>query len=327
VIDRVEHPTPHRIMFAVLPPRPRQVVVHFVLASGLSILVSNAVVRAQDQPVTATPTSSRISPDFRGSTFLAVNGTRLHVDVQGHGPPILFLHAGISDSHMWDEQVRRFRRHFTVIRFDARGYGLSLKATAPFVPADDCEAVLAALGVASATIIGSSFGGTVALDLAVAHPSRVARLVIVSGSPGWQSYSETLNQRTTAILVAGQEKGPDALTSAWMNDPMLTIANHDRRLRPVVAAGIRRNAEGILAGSLMRPPEIAAPRLDAIKIPTLLIVGDQDDPEVVQRTHEMRGRLQRSQEIVIRGADHLPNMEFPGQFNEAMDRFLTTKSR
>ena len=81
-----------------------------MLASGLSILVWNAVVRAQDQRVTSTPTSSRISPDFRGGTFLAVNGTRLHVDVQGqgHGPPILFLHAGISDSHMWDEQVRHF---------------------------------------------------------------------------------------------------------------------------------------------------------------------------------------------------------------------------
>ena len=62
----------------------------------------------------------------------AVNGARIAYDVAGSGPPVLLLHAGIGDRRMWDAQVPAFAEHFTVIRFDARGFGETRKPDAPF---------------------------------------------------------------------------------------------------------------------------------------------------------------------------------------------------
>jgi pimeloyl-ACP methyl ester carboxylesterase len=128
-----------------------------------------------------------------------VNSGRLYYEVQGHGPPLIFLHAGIADSRMWDSQVKYFSDKYTVVRYDLRGYGKSDAPTAPYVPAEDLYALLRFLKIDRAAIVGSSIGGTQAFDMAAAHPQAVTALVVVGGSPGWPQYSEEMNQRTSAI--------------------------------------------------------------------------------------------------------------------------------
>src|SRR6188472_3294905 len=71
-----------------------------------------------------------------------VNGAQIAYDVAGSGPPVLLLHAGIGDRRMWDSQVPAFAEHFTVIRFDARGFGETLKPDAPFSSYADAIALL-----------------------------------------------------------------------------------------------------------------------------------------------------------------------------------------
>src|SRR5438093_1062280 len=61
----------------------------------------------------------------RASGWADVNGGRLHYEIYGRGPALVFLHAGIADSRMWDEQVRYFSDRYTVVRFDMRGFGQS----------------------------------------------------------------------------------------------------------------------------------------------------------------------------------------------------------
>ena len=72
----------------------------------------------------------------------------------------------------------------------------------------------------------------------------------------------------------------------------------------------------------MRPPNIPLPKLSDFKIPTLVIVGDHDDPEIVQRAHLIVREIPSAKEIVIKNADHMVSIEKPREFNRALDLFL-----
>ena len=114
----------------------------------------------------------------------AVNGARIVYDVTGSGPPVLLLHAGIGDRRMWDDQIATFAEHFTVVRFDARGFGETRKPDAPFAPYADAIALLDHLGFSRAHFIGVSMGSQTAIEAAIAAPERVSALVAVAARTG-----------------------------------------------------------------------------------------------------------------------------------------------
>src|ERR671917_798755 len=113
-----------------------------------------------------------------------VNGARIAYDVAGSGPPVLLLHAGIGDRRMWDAQVPAFAKHFTVIRFDARGFGETRKPDAPFAPYADAVGLLDHLGISRAHFVGVSMGSQTAIEAAIAAPERVSALVAVAARTG-----------------------------------------------------------------------------------------------------------------------------------------------
>src|SRR5215207_3463402 len=113
-----------------------------------------------------------------------VNGTRIAYDVAGSGPAVLLLHAGIGDRRMWDAQVPAFAKHFTVIRFDARGFGETRKPDTPFAPYADAFALLDHLGISRAHFVDVSMGIQTAIEAAIAAPGRVSALVSVAARTG-----------------------------------------------------------------------------------------------------------------------------------------------
>src|SRR5215212_11565245 len=119
-----------------------------------------------------------------GSGIANVNGARIAYDVVGSGPPVLLLHAGIGDRRMWDAQVPVFAEHFTVIRFDARGFGETRKPDAPFSSYADPIGLLDHLGISRAHFIGVSMGSETAIEAAIAAPERVSALVAVAARTG-----------------------------------------------------------------------------------------------------------------------------------------------
>ena len=72
----------------------------------------------------------------------------------------------------------------------------------------------------------------------------------------------------------------------------------------------------------MRPPDIPLPKLSDVKIPTLIMVGDQDDPEVVERSRIMSREIPGAREAIVRGAGHMVNLENPREFNRVLYGFL-----
>jgi pimeloyl-ACP methyl ester carboxylesterase len=268
------------------------------------------------------PTVGSALPRPRASGLAPVNGTRLYYEIYGRGTPIVLLHAGLADSRMWDQQVDYFSGRHTVLRFDARGFGRSEAPNQPYVPVDDLHDLLRFVGMNRVCVVGLSMGGTIAIDFAAAYPEAVSCLVIVAGTPAWQPYSNSLVERVTTILTAGQQKGPTAVAEGWLNDPMFAAAKSQPRLIQQMKVLLTQNAPGFLSTPYMDSPDIPVPDLDKLKIPTLVLVGDRDDKEVVDRAYTMTRSMPDAREVIIKGAGHMVNLEKPREFNRALEQFF-----
>ncbi|MDQ3723055.1 MAG: alpha/beta fold hydrolase, partial [Actinomycetota bacterium] len=118
------------------------------------------------------------------SGFAQVPGARLawYADGADDGIPLVLVHAGVADARMWEPIVPALAAWYRVVRLDMRGYGRSRSARGSFSPPRDLGALLDSLGIARAHVIGASFGGLVALELAATQPARVASLVLLAAA-------------------------------------------------------------------------------------------------------------------------------------------------
>jgi pimeloyl-ACP methyl ester carboxylesterase len=116
--------------------------------------------------------------------FVEADNGRLWVEEEGEGPPIVFLHGGLGDARLWAPVSARLRDAFRCVRYDFRFFGRSEGADAEWSAIDDTIAVLDALGIDRAALVGLSMGGGVALRVAQVHPGRVTAVVHVAGAVG-----------------------------------------------------------------------------------------------------------------------------------------------
>jgi pimeloyl-ACP methyl ester carboxylesterase len=116
--------------------------------------------------------------------FVDVRGARLWVEDEGDGPPVVLLHGGLGDARLWAPVSRRLRDAFRCVRYDFRFFGRSEGIDEEWSAIDDTVAVLDALGLDRAALVGLSMGGGVALRVAQEHPDRVTAVVHVAGAVG-----------------------------------------------------------------------------------------------------------------------------------------------
>ena len=138
--------------------------------------------------------------------FAEVGGASLYYEVTGEGHALVLLHAGIADRRMWDGQFEEFARDYRVVRYDRRGFGLSEMVEGPFSHADDLRGLLDHLGIQSASFIGCSMGGAVAIDFVLNHPDRARALILVASAVGGFE-SDDPQPREWDELVAADEAG------------------------------------------------------------------------------------------------------------------------
>src|ERR1700674_5037827 len=109
-----------------------------------------------------------------------ITGARIHYRRSGSGFPVMFLHAGVADSRMWEPQATGLAKHFDVIAPDRRGYGHSELPAVTWSPVADVLALMDALGLRDAPhIVGCSIGAMLAIDFTLEHPERVSKLVLI----------------------------------------------------------------------------------------------------------------------------------------------------
>jgi 3-oxoadipate enol-lactonase len=249
-----------------------------------------------------------------------------HDDV-GQGRPVVLLHAFPLDRSMWRQQVEAIRDHYRVITPDQRGLGGSSAFDgAPSVDqaADDVAALLDSLQVAEPVVLGGlSMGGYVALAFARRHADRL-RGLILADTRAEPDNAEGKANRDKLIAFAETHTAADVLEQMM---PKM-VSEETRTQRPEVVAEVRRIAAGQSvpgvqnALRMLRDRPDAGPTLDAVKVPTLVIVGSEDTltpPDMAQTL--ARGIHGARREMIV-GAGHLSNLEKPAEFNAAILAFL-----
>jgi 3-oxoadipate enol-lactonase len=242
----------------------------------------------------------------------------LEWDEAGSGPPILLLHSGITDRRMWDPQLELLADRYRLIRYDARGFGESGRIEAPYHPYDDAVAVLDAAGVDRATVVGSSMGGANAIDLAIARPERVSVLVAVGIGPRGRTPDAQVRAGWDAVGAAYEagdiERAIDLDTEMWVQDP--AIVAQVRAWNAEIFA--RDESDEHELG--LDPP--AVDRLDEIQCRVLAVVGDRDQPFMVEGARALANGVARGRLAVMPGLTHLPSLEAPAAFNAILLDFL-----
>jgi len=259
-----------------------------------------------------------------------VNGTTLFYDVQGSGPVIVFAHGGGFDHRMWDDQVSAFRPFFTVVRYDARGFGRSASTVgAPFQYHEDLAGLIRHLGYERVSVVGQSLGGRVAVDLALTHPDLVEKLVLVGpGLSGWpwdRSGFESWIARMGDAVKAGDSL---AASEAWLSSSYMAPAMERPELRDRLRMLSRANVRSFFENG--QEPELDPPamkRLRDVRAPVLLVIGTRDEPEILKIGDTLTGQIAGVRRVMLEAAGHAPNIEQPERFNQVVLEFLRSSGR
>jgi pimeloyl-ACP methyl ester carboxylesterase len=257
-----------------------------------------------------------------------LNGARINYERSGAGYPVVFLHAGVADSRMWEPQAMGLGKHFDIIAPDMRGYGKSELPATSWSPISDVLALMDALRIREAPhVVGCSIGGGLAIDFALDHPERVSKLVLVGAGVSGQPYDDKYDHLFTEVTAAEEAKDLAVLNEAqmrlWLVGPGRATGQVDQRLRELFLDmnGIAlRNAVASAPAKKLDPPAFG--RLAEIRAPTLVVVGDQDISETHDTADLLVSKIRGARKKVIRDAAHLPNLERPEKFNRLLVDFL-----
>src|SRR5215831_13999537 len=252
---------------------------------------------------------------------LRINGLRIHAQVCGEGEPLL-LYSGIwGEVGLW-ERLLPHLAGFRTIAFDPPGIGRSQRPSVPlsmWALARLGSAVLDEFGVASAHVLGASFGGAVAQQMAFSHPARVRRLVLVSTSfgggamPGnlealWhfvhpRSYHPERLERVAGAMFGGRLR----------TEPQLVRSMHIRRPADTLAALYRM--AGLFGWTSL-------PWMWTIGAPTLVVAGD-DDPVTPLVNHRVIATLIPEARLhTVAGGGHLVLLDSAAQVGPVITGFL-----
>jgi 3-oxoadipate enol-lactonase len=264
------------------------------------------------------------------SGVLEYDGGALAWESAGEGPDVVFLHPGLWDGRVWDEQFGVFSRTYRVLRFDFRGYGRSSRPEPgrSYSHVDDLEAVMDAASVERTALVGCSMGGSTAIDFALEYPSRVSALVLASSgmnafddrlTPEEEAELELLDAPVAEAMEAGDiERAERARLRIWA--PLGTEDEAGRRISEIAFDNIHEMTMDETGRRDISPPAIE--RLEQIEAPTLVLPAD-NDPLVFRRLSAILAeRIPDARLVQIPETDHVVNMRRAAEFNRVVLGFL-----
>ncbi len=271
-------------------------------------------------------------PDGEGSPempFTRAGGLTVHFEIVGpaDAPPVVLIHSLGTNLHLWDAQVPALADHYRVVRYDLRGHGLSaLPPQREFTVADlagDLDALLDALAIARASVIGLSIGGTIAQRFAAAYPARVERLVLAA-TGSRVGTAESWSERIVTVESGGMAPLVEGTMTRWFSE-------RTRADDPVLVDGFRHMLERTpVAGyvgccAALRDADLHDD--DArIVAPTLVIAGSADTSTPPATGAALQAAIAGAQLAVIEGAAHIINADRPAEFLTLLEDFLSARA-
>lgn len=261
-----------------------------------------------------------------GAGRLTVPGGVVAYDEAGRGPAVILLHGAFLDRGTWDRQMPALAARHRVVRYDIRPFGESTVPDQPYKTTDDLLALMDALKIDRAHLVGHSFGGGVAIDFALDHPSRVASLALVNSGVTGAAMPADEQKEAMQVFVSARESEARAV-EAWLGLGLWSAS----RARPAVMKAIEtitvRNAARFRMAAPpfapVTPPAIG--RLGEIRAPTLVVTGDRDTPGNRAASDTLVKGISGAHLVVVPGADHAIPIGWAKELNDALLVFLPSR--
>jgi len=264
------------------------------------------------------------------TTWIEVPGGRLHVVVDGGGPPILLVHAGIADLRSWDALVPYLvDAGYRVIRYDTRAFGSSTTEDVEFSNRADLLAVLDALAIERAVFVGNSRGAIIALDTIIEAPDRAAAFVSVGGGingfdGGVTPEEHALEEQAEAAAEAFDDQaGPELDLRLWVDG----VGQPPDRVPAWLRDLVREMDRPLYRRDLVfgRPIPLSPPaseRLSQVRLPVLVVVGELDTSGTQASAIHLEAQVAGARRVVIPGVAHMIGMEVPDRLADLIVEFV-----
>ena len=258
------------------------------------------------------------------------DGTRLVYTLRDAGPDaprVALVHSLAMDRSFWQPVAERLAASATVLTFDCRGHGQSDKPAGPYTVeqfADDLANLFDHLGWRSAVVAGASMGGCVSLAFAIRHPQRTAGLGLIDTTacyddmPAWLGRGEKAKQGGLASLIEFQ-------TTRWFGDAFRTA--NPQVVRHCVDVFLRNNIPAYAETCRMLGACDLRAGLPGLKMPTAIVVGEEDYATPVKMSEELHKAVAGSTMTVLPKARHLTPLEVPDRITSELQRLLHGAAR
>jgi 3-oxoadipate enol-lactonase len=251
-----------------------------------------------------------------------VGGADLAYEIAGTGEPVVLIHGLGSSRADWQPQLPALSR-YRVVRYDVRGHGASSRPPSGYdLPtlADDAAALIGALELGSAHVVGLSLGGMIGLQLAVTRPELVRSLTVVNSGPEVVGHTHKEKWQLAVRLLLTWALGPRHLGKILARR-LFTKPDEEPLRRDFIAQMATNDRHAYLATTRGVLGWSVADRLAEVACPVLVVSGDRDYTPVSRKQQYAR-HLRDAKLVVIRDSGHATPIDQPQAFNDELVRFL-----
>lgn len=267
----------------------------------------------------------------------SVNGLNLYYEVAGKDFPLVWIHEWGGSFRSWEPQVKFFSRYYQVITYNARGYPPSDVPSEPTAysqedAVEDLYQLLLHLGIKQAYVGGLSMGGTTAINFGIIHPD-IAKVLIVASAGSGTTNREQFEQEAERLAQQLETEGMKTVAELFTRGPSrVQLQRKDpKSWQESYQDFVLHSAKGLaltMKGVVLKRQTIYAlqSKLRQLDVPTLVMVGDEDDA-CIEPAIFMKRNIPQSGLLIFPQSGHLINLEDPDLFNRAVLDFLISVER
>lgn len=260
--------------------------------------------------------------------FTDSNGTKIFYQVRGEGEPLVLIMGFGADGDVWEKHAAVYEQHFKCIIIDNRGVGKSDQPKGPYttaIMAADTIAVMDHAGVDEARVAGISMGGAIAQELALGYPKRVKSLALISTWPVFNNYAKTVYNNLKKLRVTSKPEDFMELLQLWIfappyyNEGMVDLKEGQQGARDNESPQTQNGFEGQLDACIHHD---TVSRLDQIRVPTLITIGDMDIFTPPAFSKILHDGIEGSEYVSFPTGGHVHHWEDLERFNKVTTDFF-----